>query len=55
MAKSRTIENSIAAGDSFYRKDYFVKVINTGLKESLEESLSFRDIREYLVNYYIKS
>lgn len=55
MAKSRTIESSIEAGDSFYRKDNFVRVINTGLTESLEESLSFGDIREYLVNYYIRS
>ncbi len=55
MAKSRTIESSIAKGDNFYRRDYFVKVINIGLNEALDISMSFEAIREFLVNLYIKA
>lgn len=54
MAKSRTIEKSVAAGEHFYRKEAFVYVVNTGLSEQLEDSLSFADIRTCLLGKYMR-
>ncbi len=54
MAKSRTIEKSVAAGEHFYRKEAFVYVVNTGLSEQLEDSLSFADIRKHLLGKYMR-
>lgn len=54
MSKSQTIEKSINEGDSFYRKDLFVYVLNTGLTEDLQETLSFNDIRKFLVEKYLE-
>lgn len=53
MAKSQTIENSIHKGEDFYRKDSFVYVVNTGLDEHIGESISFMEIRKFLVNKYL--
>ena len=53
MAKSQTIETSLNAGDNFYRKESFVGVINTGLTEHLDETISFADIRNFLVAKYL--
>ena len=53
MAKSQTIEVSLNEGDNFYRKESFVGVINTGLTEHLNETISFADIRKFLVAKYL--
>lgn len=53
MAKSQTIETSLNEGDNFYRKESFVGVINTGLTEHLDETLTFADIRKFLVAKYL--
>lgn len=53
MAKSQTIEASLNEGDNFYRKASFVYVINTGLTEHLAETVSFADIRKFLVAKYM--
>lgn len=55
LSKSRTIENYLTTIDGgFYSKDNFINVINTGLdKEQINDSsISFDDIRKYLVGYY---
>jgi hypothetical protein len=54
MAKSRTIENSISEGDTFYKKESFVYVINNGLNEGLEDDLTFNEIRQFLVQRYLQ-
>ena len=54
MAKSKTIENSIIAGDTFYKKESFVFVINTGLEENIETSITFDNIRKFLVQRYLQ-
>lgn len=54
MAKSRTIEKSVAADEHFYRKEAFVYVVNTGLSEQLEDNLSFADIRKWLLGKYMR-
>ncbi len=53
MSKSRTIEASLNNGDNFYRKEAFVYVINSGLTEQLDKSISFDDIRKFLVEKYL--
>ncbi len=53
MAKSRTIEKSVAAGERFYRKEAFVYEVNVGLSEQLEDSMSFADIRKRLLRKYM--
>lgn len=53
MAKSQTIETSLNEGDNFYRKESFVGVINTGLTEHLDETLTFAEIRKFLVAKYL--
>ena len=54
LAKSQTIENSLNEGDTFYRKESFIYVINTGLDENIEEQSSFNDIRKFLVQRYLQ-
>lgn len=54
MAKSQTIEASLNEGDNFYRKESFIYVVNTGLDEHIEETISFVDIRKFLVNKYLE-
>ena len=54
MAKSQTIEASLNEGDNFYRKESFVYVVNTGLTEHLDETISFVDIRKFLVAKYLE-
>lgn len=45
LAKSNTIENSIAKGEPYYSKSDFIDVINTGLASSLPYDLEFMAIR----------
>ena len=54
MAKSQTIESSLNNGDNFYRKESFVYVINIGLDENIHDTMSFIDIRKFLVNKYLE-
>lgn len=54
LAKSQTIENSLNEGDTFYRKESFIYVINTGLDENVEEQSSFNEIRKFLVQRYLQ-
>lgn len=54
MAKSQTIEASLNEGNNFYRKESFIYVVNTGLDEHIEETISFVDIRKFLVNKYLE-
>lgn len=54
MSKSRTIETSIDNGETFYHKESFVYVINTGLSEHLEQTVSFSEIRKFLVRKYME-
>lgn len=54
MAKSQTIETSLNEGNNFYRKESFIYVVNTGLDEHIEETISFVDIRKFLVNKYLE-
>lgn len=52
LAKSDSIENSLRKGEFIYRKESFVYVINTGLSETLEIDLDFRDIKRELCRIY---
>lgn len=52
MSKSRTIEKSLEMNETFYRKESFIHVINTGLDESYDKSMSFIDIRKHLLEKY---
>lgn len=53
LAKSETIEKSLKkVGDKYYRKESFVYVINTGLNQEISVSLSFQDIRQFLITLY---
>lgn len=52
LAKSDSIEKSLKKGEFVYRKESFVYVINTGLSESLEIDLDFRDIKRELSRIY---
>lgn len=52
--KSQTIESSLNNGDNFYRKESFVYVINIGLDEHIQDTMSFMDIRKFLVNKYLE-
>ncbi len=53
LAKSETIENSLRkVGEKYYRKESFVYVINIGLKQDISASLSFNDIRSFLIKLY---
>lgn len=54
MSKSQTIEASLNNGENFYRKESFVYVINTGLDEHIEDTISFMNIRKFLVNKYLE-
>ena len=54
MSKSQTIEKSLNGGETFYRKESFVYVINTGLTEHLSETTTFTDIRKFLVKKYLE-
>ena len=52
IAKSDSIERSLSAGESTYRKESFIYVIYTGLSLELNVNLSFSDIKLRLVHYY---
>lgn len=53
LAKSETIEKSLkSVGEKYYRKESFIYVINTGLNQEIGISLSFNDIRSYLIHLY---
>lgn len=52
LAKSDSIEKSLKKGEFVYRKESFVYVINTGLSESLEIDLDFREIKCELSRIY---
>ncbi|CAA0214116.1 Putative type II R-M system restriction endonuclease [Tenacibaculum maritimum] len=52
LAKSDSIEKSIKKGEFVYRKESFVYVINTGLSESFEVKLGFREIKRELSRIY---
>lgn len=53
IAKSESIERSLASGEEFYNKGDFVYVINEGVYEEIvEESLSFDEIRARVAHYY---
>ena len=52
LAKSDSIENSLRKGEFIYRKESFVHIINTGLSETLEIDLNFRDIKRELSRIY---
>ncbi len=53
LAKADTIETSLNQdGEEYYRKESFVRVINTGLNSEWSDSLSFADIKKRLIQYY---
>lgn len=53
LAKSDTIEKSLKlVGDKYYRKESFVYVLNIGLNQEISVSLSFTDIRSFLIHLY---
>lgn len=53
LAKSDTIEKSLKlVGDKYYRKESFVYVLNIGLNQEISVSLSFNDIRAFLIQLY---
>lgn len=53
LAKSDTIEKSLKlVGDKYYRKESFVYVLNIGLNQEISVSLSFADIRSFLIHLY---
>lgn len=53
LAKSETIEKSLKlVGDKYYRKESFIYVINTGLNQEIGTSMSFNDIRSFLIHLY---
>lgn len=54
LSKSQTIENSINSGETFYKKESFVYVINNGLSEYLDQKLPFSEIRKFLVGKYLE-
>lgn len=53
LAKSETIEKSLkSVGEKYYRKESFIYVINIGLNQEIGMSLSFSDIRSFLIHLY---
>lgn len=53
LAKSETIEKSLKlVGDKYYRKESFVYVLNIGLNKEISVSLSFAEIRSFLIHLY---
>jgi hypothetical protein len=52
LAKSDSIEKSLNAGESIYRKESFIHVVNTGLSLSIETAMDFRGIKTKLVHFY---
>jgi len=52
MAKSKSIEDSLNAGELFYTLPNFIHVINIGLSKSLSDSLDFNQIRIEINHYY---
>lgn len=54
LAKSDSIENSISKGEHYYRKECFIHIINTGLVQDLNSTMSFRTIKKNLINIYNK-
>ena len=53
LCKADSIEKNIRInGEKYYRKDLFLEVINTCLSLSLEESLSFADIKQAVIRKY---
>lgn len=52
LAKANNIESSINHSEFYYSKESFIYVINEGLSESLEYSLTFKEIKKHLVNIY---
>ena len=53
LAKADTINKSLRAiGEKYYRKESFVYVINTGLETDVKTSLSFSEIKEFLIHHY---
>lgn len=49
MAKSKTIEDSLKKGETFYRRESFVHVLNTGFNENLDADSEFANINKFLV------
>lgn len=53
LAKADTIEASLQrVGEKYYRKESFVRVINTGLSTDLSTNLTFGEIKTRLVHIY---
>jgi len=52
LAKSDSIESSLLRGEFIYRKESFIYVINTGLTESLELDIGFKQIKRELTRIY---
>lgn len=53
LAKADTIDKSLKlVGEKFYRKESFIYVINTGLDSDLKMSLSFPEIKQWLICAY---
>ncbi|TRX70722.1 hypothetical protein [Carboxylicivirga sp. M1479] len=52
LAKTDNIERSLLKGEFVYRKESLIYVINTGLDESLEMELNFREIKRELSRIY---
>lgn len=50
MAKSKTIEDSLKNGETFYRRESFVYVLNTGFNENLDADSEFANINKFLVH-----
>lgn len=55
LAKSDSIEKSLNAGESIYRKESFIHVINTGLSLNIETTMGFREIKINLAHCYNRS
>lgn len=52
LAKSDSIEKSLAKSEFFYRKESFIYVINTGLSVNLDYNIDFKSIKRELTLFY---
>lgn len=48
IAKSFSIESSLRLGEGYYKKEYFIQVLNIGNRVNLKYSLGFDDLRQYI-------
>jgi len=52
LAKSMSIEKSLDQGEPYYRKEFFIHIINIGYNVNLSYSMSLKKVRDHIQSLY---